>query len=57
MLIQQSTQKLDVHQPIQVVFRIPANLVFYGLQNIPPTSTPNLELHLERVRTAISRFM
>jgi len=57
MLIQQRTDKLDVHQPTQIMFTIPATLVFHGVAVLPPTPTPNLQLKLERVRNAIARFM
>jgi hypothetical protein len=59
MYIQQTTTRLDVKLETQEIFRIPAQYIFFGVpaNNIPPTPTPTLDLHLEKVRNAIARFM
>jgi hypothetical protein len=59
MVIQQTTEKLDIKLATEEKFQIPAQFVFFGLpsNNIPQTRTQTLDVELEKVRNLFGRFM
>ena len=56
MHIQQQTDKLDLDTVTNVTFRIPKNVIFWGvpLHLLPQTPTQDLILEMETVRLAIA---
>ena len=56
MNIERASPKLRINQPTGIVFRIPANLIFWGCPQIPNLPSPSCSLPLERLRVLLARF-
>jgi hypothetical protein len=56
MTIQRTSPKLRIDQPTGIIFRIPANLIFWGCPQIPNLPSPSCPLPLDRLRLLLARF-
>lgn len=56
MKIVRTTPKMRINQPTTRLFKLPADLVFWGLPALPPLPTPYFPLRLETLRQRIERY-